>query len=117
MGNEEEYLYTKEHEWVCFEDAVAVVGIAEYAQNALGDITFVELPEIGILERMGETPDGIPVQRVVHDELVEWHAVGGYLTVALLLLHILGAVKHQWFDGEAELARMGIGRPRGASGG
>lgn len=47
MGNEEEYLYTKEHEWVYFDDDVAIVGIAEYAQSSLGDITFVELPEIG----------------------------------------------------------------------
>ncbi|MCX5681176.1 MAG: glycine cleavage system protein GcvH [Candidatus Omnitrophica bacterium] len=47
MGNEEEYFFTKEHEWVYFDDSVAVVGIAEYAQSALGDITFVELPEIG----------------------------------------------------------------------
>jgi glycine cleavage system H protein len=47
MGNEEEYLFTKEHEWVYFEDEVAIVGIAEYAQSALGDITYVELPEIG----------------------------------------------------------------------
>ncbi|MDD3375626.1 MAG: glycine cleavage system protein GcvH [Candidatus Omnitrophica bacterium] len=45
MGNEEEYLYTKDHEWVCFEESCAFVGIAEYAQNALGDITFIELPE------------------------------------------------------------------------
>lgn len=47
MGNEEEYLYTKEHEWVCFDDNVAIVGIAEYAQNALGDITYIELPQVG----------------------------------------------------------------------
>jgi cytochrome b561 len=72
----------------------------------------VELPEIGILQRTGETPDGIRVQRVVHDELVEWHKVGGYVTIALLLLHILGALKHQLIDGEAELARMGMGRTR-----
>jgi len=42
-----EYFYTKEHEWVCFDDNAAIVGIAEYAQSALGDITFVELPAVG----------------------------------------------------------------------
>lgn len=47
MANQEEYFFTKEHEWVYFEDNVAVVGVAEYAQNALGDITYVELPEVG----------------------------------------------------------------------
>ena len=39
--------YTKEHEWVKVEDQIAIVGITEYAQEQLGDITFVELPEIG----------------------------------------------------------------------
>ena len=42
----EHYYYTKEHEWVYIEDSVATVGITDYAQSALGDITFVELPEI-----------------------------------------------------------------------
>ena len=40
------YLYTKEHEWVSIEDGVGVVGISEYAQSALGDITFIELPNV-----------------------------------------------------------------------
>ena len=40
-------LYTKEHEWVLIEDDLAVVGITDYAQNELGDIVFVELPEVG----------------------------------------------------------------------
>ncbi len=40
------YLYTKEHEWISIEDGVGIVGITEYAQSALGDITFVELPKV-----------------------------------------------------------------------
>ena len=40
------YLYTKEHEWISVEDGVGTVGITEYAQSALGDITFVELPKV-----------------------------------------------------------------------
>jgi len=40
--------YTKEHEWVRFEeDDLAVIGITDYAQNELGDIVYVELPEVG----------------------------------------------------------------------
>jgi glycine cleavage system H protein len=38
-------LYTKEHEWVLVEDNVVTVGITDYAQHELGDITFVELPD------------------------------------------------------------------------
>jgi len=43
----EHYLYTKEHEWLDIDGDIGTVGITEYAQSALGDITFVELPEIG----------------------------------------------------------------------
>ena len=39
--------YTVEHEWVRPEGAVACVGITHHAQDALGDVVFVELPEIG----------------------------------------------------------------------
>ena len=39
--------YTKEHEWVRIEDSVATFGITDHAQEALGDIVFVELPEKG----------------------------------------------------------------------
>ena len=39
--------YSKEHEWVRMEGAVAVVGITDHAQGALGDIVFVELPKAG----------------------------------------------------------------------
>ena len=39
--------YTKEHEWIRVEDGVGIVGITEYAQEQLGDIVYVELPEVG----------------------------------------------------------------------
>lgn len=38
--------YTETHEWVKVEKGLAVVGISDYAQESLGDITFVELPEV-----------------------------------------------------------------------
>ena len=46
MQIEEDYLYTKEHEWINIneEDNTATVGISDYAQGALGDITYIELP-------------------------------------------------------------------------
>ena len=39
--------YTREHEWVRIEDGVAVCGITDYAQTQLGDVVYVELPEVG----------------------------------------------------------------------
>ena len=43
----EELKYSKEHEWVLVEGHVATVGITEYAQQELGEIVYVELPEVG----------------------------------------------------------------------
>jgi glycine cleavage system H protein len=41
------YLYTKEHEWIHVENDLCVLGITEYAQRELGEVVFVELPEVG----------------------------------------------------------------------
>ena len=46
--------YSKDHEWVRLEGDVATVGITEHAQEALGDVVFVELPEIGRVVAAGE---------------------------------------------------------------
>jgi len=40
-------LYTKDHEWVKVEGDAAIMGITDYAQEQLGEIVFVELPEVG----------------------------------------------------------------------
>jgi len=42
-----ELRYSKEHEWVRVKDGVAAVGITSYAQEELGDVVFVQLPEVG----------------------------------------------------------------------
>ena len=42
-----ELLYTKEHEWVLAESMVYTMGITDYAQAALGDIVYVQLPKVG----------------------------------------------------------------------
>jgi len=42
-----EFKYSKEHEWVLIEGDTATIGITDYAQGELGDVVFVELPEVG----------------------------------------------------------------------
>lgn len=42
-----EYLYSREHEWVRVEDDICVLGITEFAQQELGEVVYVELPEVG----------------------------------------------------------------------
>ncbi len=47
--------YTREHEWVRIEEGVAICGITDYAQTQLGDVVYVELPEVGVqVARDGE---------------------------------------------------------------
>ena len=46
--------YSKEHEWVYLENEIAIVGITNYAQESLGDIVFIELPEIGKIIKFGD---------------------------------------------------------------
>ncbi len=46
--------FTKTHEWVLVEDDIVTVGIADYAQQELGDITYLELPDVGDSVSAGE---------------------------------------------------------------
>ncbi len=50
----EDLHYTKDHEWVKIESETALVGISDYAQDQLGDIVFVEMPEVGDEFAQGE---------------------------------------------------------------
>jgi len=72
----------------------------------------VPMPSISPIEAIGREPGGLAAQNVLHEEFAEWHGVGGYLLLGLLMLHILGALKHQFIDRQSEFARMGIGRIR-----
>jgi glycine cleavage system H protein len=47
-------LYTEQHEWIQVQGNAAVVGISDFAQNALGDITFVDLPKAGKALKKGD---------------------------------------------------------------
>ena len=46
--------YTEDHEWVEVEDDVATVGVTDYAQNELGDVVYVELPELDVALEAGD---------------------------------------------------------------
>ena len=67
MEVREELLYTKEHEWVAIEDAVATIGITDYAQSELGDIVFLELPEVGATVKQMEAFGTIEAVKAVSD--------------------------------------------------
>ena len=47
MKNPEHFYYTKEHEWAEFKDGKVIIGITDYAQSQLGDVIFLEFPDVG----------------------------------------------------------------------
>ena len=65
--NPTEYLYTKDHEWISISGDLGRVGITEYAQRQLGDIVFVELPEVGRVLKQGEQFGSIESVKAVSD--------------------------------------------------
>jgi glycine cleavage system H protein len=63
----EDLRYTKEHEWILVEGKTGRVGITEYAQHALGDVVFVELPEVGTKLKIGESFGVVESVKAVSD--------------------------------------------------
>ena len=59
--------YSKSHEWVKLEDGVAVIGISDFAQDALGDVVFVNLPAVGDEVVAGETFGDVESVKAVSD--------------------------------------------------
>jgi cytochrome b561 len=72
------------------------------------------LPLISSVNEIGRMPEGVAEQRALHERIETFHVVGAWLMLALLVLHVAGALKHQLVDRRRELARMGLGTP-GAS--
>ncbi len=59
--------YTKEDEWIKIDGNVGTVGITDYAQNALGDIVFVELPKVGAEIEAGKSFGTVESVKAVSD--------------------------------------------------
>ena len=61
------YRYTKEHEWVLVEEGIGTVGITHHAQHELGDIVYVDLPQIGSAVSQGKTLGSVESVKAVSD--------------------------------------------------
>lgn len=59
--------YTQEHEWVRIEGEVGTIGVTDFASNELGDIVFVELPEVGDEFSQGDTVGTVESVKAVAD--------------------------------------------------
>jgi glycine cleavage system H protein len=62
-----ELRYSSDHEWVRVEGTTATIGITEYAQDALGDVVFVEMPDPGLAVAAGESFSEVESTKSVSD--------------------------------------------------
>ena len=67
MEYPDELRYTKEHEWVRTEERGVRVGITDYAQDALGDVVYIDLPEVGTAVRAGSAFGEVESTKSVSD--------------------------------------------------
>ena len=59
--------FTKDHEWIQLSEAQSSIGITQYAQEALGDVVFVDLPEVGSTYKAGEVFGTVESVKTVSD--------------------------------------------------
>lgn len=74
----------------------------------------IELPKLGPVVHIADQPDGAAKIKEAHELFEERHEMVGWIFLGLLILHVAGALKHQFIDKERELARMGLGKTGGA---
>ena len=67
MNVPEDLRYSTDHEWVRVEGERARIGITDYAQDALGDVVFVEVPEVGAAVEAGESFSEVESTKSVSD--------------------------------------------------
>ena len=67
MNVPENIFYTKDHEWIKIDNNIATTGITDYAQGELGDIIFLEFPQIGLKCLVGDSIGTIEAVKTVAD--------------------------------------------------
>ncbi len=75
------------------------------AEHPLMLFGLIEVPRIGWIESIAQ-----PDKEVLHKTFFAWHSAFATALYALFVLHVAGALKHQWLDKQRELQRMGMGR-------
>ena len=95
--------FTKDHEWIAVEGAEATVGITDYAQSQLGDITFVELPGEGSEVAKGDSASVVDSVKAASDV---YAPVSGKVTVANAALEDQPELVNTDPEGEGWLWKM-----------
>ena len=84
------------------------------ARNSIMVWGVIPLPKLAPIVHLGDGPDGAAQLHEAHETFEGRHGTGGWVLLGLFLLHVAGALKHQFVDRRRELARMGVGVPEGA---
>ena len=91
--------------------------LAHHATHALLYVLFFAVPLIGwayssaagfpiVFLGLWQLPDFVPVSKTLAEAIKPWHEITAFVMAALVLLHIAGALKHQWVDRDGLVARM-----------
>lgn len=99
----DDFLYTKEHEWVRVENGDATIGVTHHAQEQLGDIVFVELPETGSRIAAGDSLGSVESVKAVSDV---YAPVGGEVVEVNALLSEKPELINQDPHGEGWIAKI-----------
>jgi glycine cleavage system H protein len=101
--------YTQQHEWVKVEGDTGTVGITDYAQQELGDVVYVDLPEIGATLKAGESLGSVESVKAVSEI---YSPVSGEVTALNDLLQGAPEKINQDPQGEAWLVRVKLSHPK-----
>ncbi|MDP3551425.1 MAG: glycine cleavage system protein GcvH [Novosphingobium sp.] len=100
--------FTKDHEWIAVEGSEATVGISDYAQSQLGDITFVEVPGAGSEVSMGDSASVVDSVKAASDV---YAPASGKVTVANAALEDQPELVNTDPEGEGWLWKMTLSDP------
>lgn len=93
--------------------AAKSLGVEAHPNHGIVVWGVVTVPVIAPINEIGRTPEGVRAQSQLHHKIEDLHGSGSWVLIALIVLHLLGAAKHQLLDGSNILARMGLPtRPR-----
>jgi glycine cleavage system H protein len=102
------FRYTKEHEWVLVEGDTGTIGITDHAQQALGDIVYVDLPKVGVRVEQGNSLGSVESVKAVSDI---YAPVGGEVTEINKLLADAPETLNQDPHGAAWLVKIHLSAP------
>jgi glycine cleavage system H protein len=100
--------FTKDHEWIRVEDGVGTVGITDHAQSQLGDIVFVEVPELGRNAAQGEAVAVVESVKAASDV---YSPVAGEVIAANADLTGNAALVNEDAEGQAWFFKIRIANP------